>query len=87
MGLTLVLLVLASAPAAQGWGGRVALVRKYRPGQTIVYATEIRSRAQVDSDPPGLKPNVYSLTLLRISRSSAAHMTKCYRMRPKHMRT
>jgi hypothetical protein len=55
VGLTLVLLVLASAPAAQGWGGKIALVRKYRPGQTMVYATEIRSRAQVDSDPPGLK--------------------------------
>jgi len=54
-GVTLVLWVLASAPAAQGWGGKVALVRKYRPGQTMVYATEVRTRAQVDSDPPGLK--------------------------------
>jgi hypothetical protein len=50
-----VLWVIASAPVAQGWGGKVALVRKYRPGQTIVYASQVRTRAQVDSDPPGLK--------------------------------
>jgi hypothetical protein len=54
-GVTLLLLALAGAPTAQGWGGMVTLVRKYRPGQTMIYATEVRTRAQVDSDPPGLK--------------------------------
>jgi hypothetical protein len=54
-GLALVAWVLASAPTAQGWGGKVSLTRKYRPGQTMVYATEVRTRAEVDSDPPDLK--------------------------------
>jgi hypothetical protein len=54
-GLALVAWVLGSAPTAQGWGGKVALVRKYRPGQTMVYATEVRTRSQVDSEPPDLK--------------------------------
>ena len=42
-----------------GWGfalgGKVALVRKYRPGQKMVYQTEIRAKSEIRSDPPVLK--------------------------------
>ena len=51
----IVLLALAAPPEAQGWGGKITLVRKYRAGQTMVYITEVRTRAQVDSHPVELK--------------------------------
>ena len=54
-GAALALLTLVYVPAALGWGGKVRLTRKYRAGQTTVYATEVRTHAQVDSDPPALK--------------------------------
>jgi hypothetical protein len=37
------------------WGGKTSLVRKYRPGQTMVYQTSIQTRATVSSQPEGLK--------------------------------
>ncbi len=51
----LVLGVLAHGSAALGWGGKVKLARQYRAGQSMVYATEVRTRAQIDSNPPALK--------------------------------
>jgi hypothetical protein len=54
-GAALILLTLANVPAALGWGGKVRLARKYRAGQTTVYATEVRTHAQIDSHPPELK--------------------------------
>jgi hypothetical protein len=50
-----VLWVFANVLAAMGWGGKVKLARKYRAGQTMVYATQVRTRAQIDSNPPALK--------------------------------
>lgn len=49
------LLAFASAPQALGWGGKIRLVRKYRPGQEMVYETETRTTATVQSNPPTLK--------------------------------
>ncbi|HUU12708.1 MAG TPA: hypothetical protein VM182_03245 [Terriglobia bacterium] len=49
------LLAFAGAPHALAWGGKVRLVRKYRPGQVMVYETEIRTTATVRSNPPTLK--------------------------------
>jgi hypothetical protein len=47
-------LLVGSSPA-YGWGGKVKLVRKYRPGQKMVYQTTIQTHASIQSDPPGLK--------------------------------
>jgi hypothetical protein len=51
----LALLLLSVALPAHGWGRKVTLARKYRPGQTMVYETRMQTRAEVRSDPPGLK--------------------------------
>ncbi len=53
--LTVVLLALSSNFSALGWGGKIKLARKYRPGQTMVYETKMRTRATVTSNPSGLK--------------------------------
>jgi hypothetical protein len=53
--MILVLLALAIPPAASAWAGKIKLVRKYRAGQTMVYTTEVRTRAQVESHPAELK--------------------------------
>jgi len=50
-----VTLAMVAAPLAGAADGTVTLARKYRPGQTMVYATEVRSRAKVESNPPDLK--------------------------------
>jgi hypothetical protein len=56
IGLALaVLLVLASASAAGAWGRGTNLVRKYKPGQRMVYQTSIETHAKVRSNPEGLK--------------------------------
>jgi len=52
---TLVALGLSVPLPAFGWGRKVSLARKYRPGQKMVYQTNLRTRAEVHSDPPGLK--------------------------------
>jgi hypothetical protein len=51
----LALLVWSAALPAHAWGRKVTLARKYRPGQTTVYETRMQTRAEVRSDPPGLK--------------------------------
>jgi hypothetical protein len=48
-------LLLASAPAAGAWGRGTRLVRKYKPGQRMVYQTSIETHAKVHSTPEGLK--------------------------------
>lgn len=53
--LAVLLLALAAALPAGAWGGKVRLARKYRPGQQIVYQTQIRTTATVQSNPPTLK--------------------------------
>jgi hypothetical protein len=50
-----VLLLLASAPAAQAWGRGTRLVRKYKPGQRMVYQTSMETHAEVRSTPEELK--------------------------------
>jgi len=54
-GVTLALLVLASCPLAQAWGGKVKLARTYRTGQKIAYSAQIRTHVHLDSNPPELK--------------------------------
>jgi hypothetical protein len=49
------LLALACALPASAWGGKVRLARKYRPGQQMVYQTQIRTTSTVRSNPPTLK--------------------------------
>lgn len=54
--LVLVVLVLvASAGTAQAWGRGTNLVRRYRPGQRMVYRTSIETEAKIRSNPEGLK--------------------------------
>ena len=50
-----ILLLLVTAGPAHAWGGKTSLVRKYRPGQKMVYQTSIKTRATVHSTPEGLK--------------------------------
>jgi hypothetical protein len=55
-GLTLAtLLFLSSVPATQAWGRGTRLVRRYRPGQSMVYQTSMETHAKVRSTPEGLK--------------------------------
>jgi len=64
----LALLMLSAVPPAHAWGRKVNLVRHYRPGQRMVYETKMRTRAEIRSDPPGLKnflPPVPTEFLLR----------------------
>ncbi|MFB3921262.1 MAG: hypothetical protein ACE145_06035 [Terriglobia bacterium] len=49
-----VVLVCGFVPA-RAWGGKTSLVRKYRPGQKVVYQTSIATRVNVQSNPEGLK--------------------------------
>jgi hypothetical protein len=49
------LLALACALPAAAWGRKVRLARKYRPGQEMVYQTQIRTTATVRANPPTLK--------------------------------
>ncbi len=53
--LVLGLVAFGGALPAQAWGRKVNLVRKYRPGQKMVYQTTIQTHASVQSEPPGLK--------------------------------
>jgi len=46
---------LSAALPARAWGGKVELKRRYQPGQKLVYTTSMRTRSQIQSDPPGLK--------------------------------
>ena len=56
LGRAMILLLVAIAiPSEPGWAGKVNLVRKYRVGQTMVYTTEVRTLAQVNSHPVELK--------------------------------
>jgi hypothetical protein len=54
-GVALLLLLFAGAGVAQGAGGKVLLTRKYRPGQSIVYTTAVRTNSKINSNPPELK--------------------------------
>lgn len=47
-------LVCGSVPA-HAWGSKTSLVRKYRPGQKVVYQTSIQTHVTVQSNPEGLK--------------------------------
>ena len=49
------LLFLAGTPTAEAWGRGIRLVRKYRPGQRMVYQTSMETHAKVHSTPEGLK--------------------------------
>jgi hypothetical protein len=49
------LLLLAGVPTAQAWGRGTRLVRKYKPGQRMVYQTSMETHAQIHSTPEGLK--------------------------------
>ena len=54
-GVMLLLLVLAGAAVARGAGGKVLLTRKYHPGESMVYVSNVRANSKIDSNPPGLK--------------------------------
>jgi hypothetical protein len=54
-GMVLLLAALAGGTVAQGAGGGVMLARKYRSGQSIVYATKVSTNSKIDSNPPELK--------------------------------
>jgi len=47
--------MFARAGGAEGAGGKVLLTRKYRPGQSIVYVTTVRTNSKINSNPPELK--------------------------------
>ncbi len=42
-------------PPACAWDGKIRLARKYRPGQTTVYQTNMQTRATIRSNPAELK--------------------------------
>jgi hypothetical protein len=52
--IQLPLALLLFVNSAQAWGGKVKLVRKWRPGQQWTYQTTTHSRAVVRCDPPAL---------------------------------
>jgi hypothetical protein len=54
VGTAILLLTLAGGTVAQA-GGKVRLVRKYRPGQTIIYVTKVSTNSKFNSNPPELK--------------------------------
>jgi len=76
-GVALLLLVLAGATLAQGAGGKVKLTRTYHPGQSIVYATTVRTNSKIDSNPPDLK-NLFPPmpTNLRLNQQSTVTVLK-----------
>jgi hypothetical protein len=49
------LVALAGGTMAQGAGGKVRLVRKYRSGQSMVYVTKVHTNSKIESNPPELK--------------------------------
>jgi len=76
-GLALLLLVLAGATVAQGAGGKVLLTRKYRPGQSMVYVSTVRTNSKIDSNPPALKNFFPPIpTDLRLSQQSTVTVSK-----------
>jgi hypothetical protein len=75
--VTLVLLVLAGTPLAQGAGGKVLLARKYRAGQSMVYVTKVRTNSKIDSNPPELKNFFPPMpTDLRLNQQSTVTVSK-----------
>lgn len=46
---------VCGAVPAHAWGGKTSLVRKYRPGQEVVYQTSIQTHVTVQSKPESLK--------------------------------
>src|SRR5271157_2893369 len=76
-GVALLLLVFAGATVAQGAGGKVLLTRKYRPGQSIVYVTTVRTNSKIDSNPPALKNFFPPMPAdLRLSQQSTVTVSK-----------
>lgn len=76
-GVALLLLVLAGATVARGAGGKVLLTRKYRPGQSMVYVTTVRTNSKIDSNPPSLKNFFPPMpTNLRLSQQSTVTVSK-----------
>jgi hypothetical protein len=53
--VVLSLLVIACATAVQADARKVKLVRKYRPGQAIVYITKVSTSSKINSNPAELK--------------------------------
>jgi hypothetical protein len=49
------LLALSASPSAHAWGGKIKLARTYRPGSSVVYETNLKTRATVRSNPDTLK--------------------------------
>jgi hypothetical protein len=49
------LLLLGSASPARAWGRKINLVRRYRPGQQMVYQTDLQMASSVRSNPDILK--------------------------------
>ena len=76
-GWALLLLVLGGATVARAAGGKVLLARKYRPGQSMVYVTTVRTNSKVDSNPPGLKDFLPPVpTDLRLNQQSTVTVSK-----------
>lgn len=51
----LLLLMMACLSPTLRAGGKVMLVRKYHPGQSIVYATNVSTTSKIESNPPELR--------------------------------
>jgi hypothetical protein len=54
-GLPVLLLMMACFSPALRAGSKVMLVRKYHPGQSIIYATNVSTNSKIESNPPELK--------------------------------
>lgn len=55
LGIGIALFLVCPARSLRAGDGRVALRRKYRAGQEVVYQTKMQVQATVESNPPGLK--------------------------------
>jgi len=53
--VALFLLVVAFGTAVQAVARKVKLLRKYRPGQSMVYVTKVSTNSKINSNPAELK--------------------------------
>lgn len=53
--MLLYVVIVACAGATPAAGRKVRLVRKYRPGQSMVYVTKVNTNSKLNSNPPMLK--------------------------------
>ena len=75
----LMLLALAGNNPAQAAGGTVRLVRKYKPGQSMVYVAKVTTNSKMDSNPPELRNFFPSMpTDLRLNQQSTETVSQVH---------